>query len=178
MSRLLARLSLAGAILGPALIIGDVSFADTPTPLGTFREWSAYARGDGASKVCYALATPKSKTPATAKRDPVYFLINDWPGRRAKAEPEIVPGYQYKDGSTVTVTVGADQFTFFTKNDGGAGGAWVLNPTDEAKLVAALRNGSTAVVTGTSKRGTQTRDTYALAGVSDAIDKIHAACGM
>src|ERR1041385_2008712 len=118
------------------------------------------------AKAAHAPAPPKSKAPATAKRDPVYFLINDWPGRKSKAEPEIVPGYQYKEGSTVSVVVGASPFTFFTKNQGGAGGAWVLNTADEAKLISAMRAGSTAVVTGTSRRGTQTKDTYALAGVS------------
>jgi len=152
--------------------------ADGPTLLGNFREWSAYSRGDGDGKVCYALATPKSKEPARTKRDATYFLINDWPGRKAKAEPEIVPGYQYKNGSTVSVKVGSHEFTFFTKNQAGSGGAWVLNTPDEAKLIAALRGGATAVVTGTSRRGTRTIDTYALAGVSEAIDKIHADCGM
>lgn len=178
MTGFLARVSLVGLLAMPALFSTDRSFADTPALLGNFHEWSAYSRGDGDSKVCYALATPESKQPATAKRDPVYFLINDWPGRKSRAEPEIVPGYQYKEGSTVTVKVGAHEFTFFTKNQGGAGGAWVLNTSDEAKLISAMRAGSSAIVTGTSKRGTQTKDTYALAGVSEALDKIHAACGM
>jgi len=152
--------------------------AEGPTLLGNFREWSAYSRGDGDSKVCYALSTPKSKEPARTKRDATYFLINDWPGRKTKAEPEIVPGYQYKEGSTVSVKVGSHEFTFFTKNQAGSGGAWVLNTSDEEKLINALRNGATAVVTGTSKRSTQTKDTYALAGISEALDKIHADCGM
>jgi len=171
-----ARLALAGAAAAPLLL--SSAFAADLTLLGNFHEWSAYSRGDGDGKVCYALATPKSKMPAAVKRDAAYLLINDWPGRKAKAEPEVVPGYQYKDGSTVTVTVGARQFNFFTKNQDGAGGAWVLNTSDKTKLIAALRNGVTAVVTGMSKRGTETKDTYALAGVSQAIDKIHAACGM
>jgi hypothetical protein len=54
----------------------------------------------------------------------------------------------------------------------------VLNPSDEPKLLAAMRNGTDVVVTGTSKRGTLTRDTYSLAGMGDALDKIHDSCGM
>jgi hypothetical protein len=152
--------------------------AGGPSFLGAFRDWSAYTRGAGDMRVCYALSEPKSKEPARAKRDPVYFLINDWPGRRSKAEAEVVPGYQYRDGSTVTVQVGSARFVFFTKNQGSAGGAWVLNPSDEPKLLAAMRNGTDLVVTGTSKRGTLTRDTYSLAGMGDALDKIHDSCGM
>jgi hypothetical protein len=161
-----------------AAATASTAAAGGPNALGSFHDWSAYTRGAGEMKVCYALSEPRTKEPARAKRDPVYFLINDWPGRRSKAEAEIVPGYQYRDGSTVTVQVGSAGFAFFTKNEANAGGAWVLNPADQPKLIAALRNGSNAVVTGTSRRGTQTRDTYSLTGIGDAIDKIHQACGM
>jgi len=170
-------LTLACLLAASALAAAPAS-ADTATQLGAFQDWSAYTRGNGDAKVCYALAKPRTTEPAKVKRDPSYFLINDWPGRKAKGEPEVVPGYQYKDGSTVVVQVGADKFSFFTKNEDNAGGAWALNTSDEAKLIAAMRNGAQAVVTGTSKRGTLTRDTYSLGGISDAVDKIHAACGM
>jgi hypothetical protein len=162
----------AAVATAPAAAVGG------PSPLGSFHDWSAYTRGTGEMKVCYALAEPQTKEPARAKRDPVYFLINDWPARRSQAEAEIVPGYPYKDGSSVTVQVGGSKVSFFTKNEGSAGGAWVLNPTDQPKLIAAMRNGSTAIVTGTSRRGTQTRDTYSLTGMGDALAKIHQACAM
>jgi hypothetical protein len=162
----------AAVAAAPAATVGG------PSPLGSFHDWSAYTRGAGDVKVCYALSEPTAKEPARARRDPIYFLINEWPGRRSKDEAEIVPGYPYKDGSNVTVQVGGAKFSFFTKNQGSAGGAWVLNPADQPKLIAAMRNGSSAVVTGTSRRGTQTRDIYSLTGMGDALAKIHQACGM
>ena len=58
-----------------------------------------------------------------------------------RREPEIVPGYKYKDGSDVTAEVGSDKFSFFTKNDGEAGGAWVEAQADEARLVDAMKSG-------------------------------------
>ena len=66
------------------------------------------------------MSKPTATDPKKAKRDPIYFLITDWPGRspKTKSEPEVVPGYQYKDGSTVTAQVGSDKFEMFTKNDG------------------------------------------------------------
>jgi hypothetical protein len=156
----------------------DSPAADGPAFLGTFKDWSAYWRGSGDAKVCYALSEPKDKRPDNVKRDPAYFLINDWPGRHARAETEIVPGYRYQEGSTVTVQVGKEKFIFFTKNEPESGSAWVLNPADETKLLKAMRAGSTATVTGSSRRGTKTTDTYGLSGVSDAIARIHDACGM
>jgi hypothetical protein len=168
-----------GALLGCAVLALTAIpvAADTPTLLGVSRDWSAFTSGTGGSKICYAITKPTATVPK-AKRDPVYFLINDWPGRRAKGEPEVVPGYQYKDGSTVTASVGGVNFAFFTQNDAGQGAAWVRERSDEVKLITAMRSGSALIVTGTSKRGTRTTDTYSLAGLSDALDKIHAACGM
>ena len=170
----IAALIAAGATIAPLA----AAQADDPTLLGGFNAWSAYSNGTGDGKVCYALAQPTSKQPAKIKRDPVYFLINDWPKRGAKGEPEVVPGYQYKDNSKATVQVGSDKFDFFTKNEDGVGGAWVEQPADEVRLIDAMKRGQQIIVIGTSKRGTMTHDTYSLAGLSDALDKIHAACGM
>lgn len=168
------RILLASA----ALVLAAGSAAAAPTSLGVFKSWSAYSNGDGDAKVCFVIAKPQSSIPAKAKRDAIAFLINDWPSRKAKGEPEVEAGYQYKDGSTVTVEVGSDKFTFFTKNDGGDGNAWLKSTDDEARLVSDMRSGQQLIVTGISKRGTMTHDTYSLGGISDAVDKIHSECGM
>jgi hypothetical protein len=173
--RLLLLLLSGAALFAPSLA---VAAGPLPELLGGFKNWAAYSTGTGDAKVCYALSRPVSSEPKKARRDPIYFLINDWPGRKAKAEPEIMPGYQYKDGSDVTVDVGSAKFTFFTKNEEGAGGAWVEAQADEERLVEAMKTAPEAVVTGTSKRGTVTHDTYSLAGLPDALDKAHAACAM
>jgi hypothetical protein len=168
-------------LAGIALLASGAGAADadsTPQLLGSFKEWTALQATTSSGKTCYAMSTPRSKEPAKAKRDPVYFLISDWPVRRTRDEPQIVPGYEYKKDSTVTAQIGPDKFEFFVKNDGGAGNAWVQDAADEAKLVDAMKRGSTIVVTGTSQRGTVTKDTYSLNGISAALDKIHSACGM
>jgi hypothetical protein len=169
---------LSGVILFAAAAVAPQIAGAAPQVLGTFQSWAAYATQAGDAKVCYALSKPTSLEPRKVKRDPTFFLINDWPGRKAKGEPEIVPGYQYKDGSDVTVEIGGGKFTFFTKNDGGAGGAWVEAQADEQRLIDAMKTAPEAVVTGTSKRGTLTRDTYSLAGFGDALAKAHEACAM
>lgn len=171
-SRLSCALLITAAVFAPCLAEA------APQVLGTFQNWAAYTTQAGEAKVCYALSRPTASEPKKVHRDPTFFLINDWPGRKAKGEPEIVPGYQYKDGSDVTVEIGANKFTLFTKNDGGAGGAWVEAQADEQRLVDAMKTASAAVVSGTSKRGTVTRDTYSLAGFGDALEKAHQACPM
>ncbi|MGN6515165.1 MAG: invasion associated locus B family protein [Rhizomicrobium sp.] len=172
--------SLFTGLLVAAVALSASALADTPKVLGTYSSWTALTVGTGDSKTCYIIARPQSSLPAKAKRDAIGFLVTDWPARKAKAEPQAVPGYAYKDGSTVTAQVGSDKFDFFTKNDNdnGDGDAWIKSAADEARLVSAMRSGQTMIVTGISKRGTMTHDTYSLAGVSDALDKIHAECGM
>ena len=157
---------------------GPTASADMATVLGVSKNWTAYTSGTGADKVCYALSQPKSSLPKKAKRDPVGLLINDWPSKKTRAQPEVVPGYKFKDGSSVTVQVGSDKYTLYTTNDGGSGSAWIKGSNDEAKLIDSMQRGAEVVVIGTSARGTMTHDTYALDGLSDALTKIHTACSM
>ncbi len=172
------RPSLLAALVGAAVLTAAPAAADDALLLGVSKGWSAFSTGTGSDKTCYAMAKPTSSTPHKIKRDPIYFLITDWPARKTRSEPEAVPGYQYKDGSTVTAAVGGASFEFFTQNDGGSGAAWIRKRADEIKLIEAMKAGQTLVVTGTSKRGTVTKDTYTLDGLSDVLDRIHKACGM
>src|SRR5258706_11440322 len=169
---LAASLTLVG-LLGAA-----PTLADTATVLGVSKNWTAYSSGSGADKVCYAMSQPKSSQRKKLKRDAVGLLINDWPSKKSRAEPEIVPGYKFKDGSTVTVAVGSDKFTLITTNDGGAGSAWIRGSNDEARLIEVMQKGAEAVITGISAHGTMTHDTYALDGLADSLTKIHLACNM
>ena len=155
------------------------AMADTaPTLLGAFKDWSAFQADTSDGKTCYIMARPHSSVPAKAKRDPIYFLISDWPRRKAKGEMQIIPGYKYKDGSPVTAQVGREKVEFFTRETGSASSAWVKDPADEARLADVMRRSPQVVVTGVSQRGTTTHDTYALDGLGQALDRIHAACGM
>ncbi|HEY0105122.1 MAG TPA: hypothetical protein VGB91_03490 [Rhizomicrobium sp.] len=174
----LSGTALGAAIGAAAMLWASAALADDATLLGVNKDWSALTSGSGSSKTCYAMAKPRASEPRKAKRDPIYFIVTDWPGRHTKGEPEAIPGYTYKDGSTVTAQIGSDKFEFFTQNDGNDGAAWIRKRADEVRFVDAMRTGQELIVTGTSKRGTLTRDTYSLAGFSDAVDSAHKACAM
>lgn len=149
---------------------------DKPALLGSFRDWFVYQTGKGANRLCYALSEPKEMDPKEAKRDPAFFLISTWPGRKVRNEPSVVPGYPFKDGATTDVQVGSDKFSFFTKNDGSAGGAWMQDPKDEKRLIDSMKRGADMDITGISSRGTMTHDSYSLAGISAALDKLDSSC--
>lgn len=168
----------AGALLAGFAASAISAQADNATLLGVSKNWKAFASGNGPDKVCYAITQPILSTPKKTKREPIGLLINDWPAKRARAQPEIVPGYKFKDDSEVTVQVGADKFTFYATNDGGSGSAWMNKSNEEARLIDAMQRGSRAVITGVSDHGTMTHDTYSLSGLADALTKIHTACSM
>ena len=170
--------------IGNALLCGTLLLSagaataaeEKPTLLDSFRDWHVYQTGTGANRLCYALSQPKEMTPKNVTRGSVFFLISTWPGRKVRNEPSVVPGYQYKDGAKTEVQIGTDKFTFFTKNDGTAGGAWMEDPNDEKKLIEAMKKGSSMNISGTSTRGTSTKDSYSLAGISAALDKLDQSC--
>jgi hypothetical protein len=161
-----------------ALCFAAPALADSANMLGAFQNWTAYSTGSGSSMTCYAMSQPRATEPRGAKRAPIYLMVSDWPGRKVKAEPEVVPGYAYKPGALVTLGIGGDKFNFFARNDGQSGTAWLQNLNDGNALLDALNHGVSAVAIGTSARGTKTVDTYSLAGFTDALTKIHAACNM
>ena len=172
--RFASMVGLAGIAAGFA----PAAASEGPTLLGVSRDWSAYQASTGDGEVCYALSKPRSTEPHDVARDPVYLMISDWPGRHAKGEFEIVPGYPYKLGEPVMAEIGSVKVDFFSRNDGGSGAAWIQDPSDEDSLRQALRRGSTLVITGVSDRGTRTRDSYSLSGLSAMLDKAHKACGL
>ena len=171
--------SLAIVLLSSAaVVVSAAAFAaeQKPSLLGSFHDWHAYSTGKGANRLCYVLSQPKQTNPDNVKRDSAYFLISTWPGRKVRNEPSVVPGYPYKDGARAQVLVGTDKFEFFTKNDGSAGGAWLENPADEKKLIESMKKGAGMTIAGVSARGTETKDSYSLAGLSAALQKIDASC--
>jgi hypothetical protein len=164
------------ALVGLSLAVP--ASAEPANLLGVFGNWSAYSSGTGASLTCYALSKPRASRPATAKRSAIYLMISDWPARKVKAEPQVVYGYQAKEGAAAALGVGPDKFSFFIRNSGKEGSAWLQQLNDNPRLITAMQGGVSAVASGVSSKGTKTSDTYSLSGFNDALAKIHAVCQM
>jgi hypothetical protein len=161
-----------------ALSLATPAFADAANLLGVFGNWTAYSTGSGNSMTCYAMSKPRAVEPRNAKRAAIYLMVSDWPGRKIKEEPEIVPGFEYKESAPVTLAIGPDKFSFFARNEAKSGTAWLKSLNENDKLIDVMKAGVSAVASGTSTRGTKSVDTYSLAGFNDALAKIHATCNM
>jgi Invasion associated locus B (IalB) protein len=156
-----------------------LSFAATPALaadpelLGTYDDWAAYSYRASDTKVCYAVSSPKSSdAKKKVKRDPIFFLVTHMPGRKIRGEISTIIGYPFKESTLVKLAIDQDDFELFTNGDG----AWADSPEKEKKIVSAMKTGQKLSVTGTSWKGTETTDTYSLAGISAAMDKIDSAC--
>ena len=147
------------------------AFAQEVKLLQKYNNWSVYT-ADGSGKVCFAVSQPRSSTPKNVRRGPIYFYVSHYPADKVTGEISVKMGYPFAPGGKVTVTIGNDNFELFTKDEG----AFVEKTEDEAKLVEALKSGSSMQIKGRSARGTNTSDTYSLSGSTDALDRLAKEC--
>lgn len=163
-------LILAAAAL---LALGGTARADDPVSMGTFEDWESFTYQDQGKPVCYVYSTPKKTESAKkVKRDPVYFLVTNYTGRKVKGQVSTIIGYPFKESSLVTIKIDTASFELYTNGDA----AWAASVDVDAAIVKAMKSGKSISVTGTSWKGTETTDTYSLAGISKALDKIDTAC--
>ena len=91
--------------------------AEPATLLGVFGNWTAFTTGSGSSLTCFARSKPRASRPAAKRGNDLSDGVR-LAGRKVKAEPQIVYGYQAKEGGAAALGVGGDKFTFFIRNSG------------------------------------------------------------
>ena len=162
------------AAAAAAALPAAVAAGAKPTLLGQYGEWGAYAATPGGKKICFAIAKPATSetTPPGRPRNPTYIFISSRPADKVNNEVSIIIGYPFKSSADATVEVGATSFALYTQQDG----AWIKNGTEEARLVEAMRGGQSAIVKGTSTKGTKTTDTFSLKGLAQALDRTDRDC--
>ncbi len=161
-------------LLSAILIIASAgaALAQSPSLLGKFNDWSAWTYSGAKGKVCYIHSSPSTLIPSGLRHGDVSFFIRTSPGEGIANEANFVVGYPFKENSIVTVKIDGEKFTMFTQADS----AWLLNPAEEPKLLAAMKAGKKMTVSGTSRRGNDTSYNYSLSGVTSAAKKIVSEC--
>ena len=139
-------------------------------------DWSVFVEND--PKECWSVSVP-SETVNTrdgrvvaANRGEILLMVFYRPTAGASGQVAFTGGYPFRDGSQVNIEISGAQFSLFTDGDW----AWPASPADDAKLVAAMKRGSGAVVTGVSSRGTTTKDTFSLLGFTAATEDAEKRC--
>jgi invasion protein IalB len=175
----LLRAARAGSGIALLLLTAVPAQAQTaPKSLGTFDAWIAIELPEKSSKVCYMVARPTKSQPDGAKRGDILLTITHRPAAKQRDEVSFQSGYPYKPGAPVTLEVEKKKFEMFTRPETAPEGAWAQDTAMDKALVDAMRAGNTAVVKGVSSRGTETADTFSLAGFTKAYAEIGKACGV
>ncbi len=153
--------------------------AQSAEPVAAHTDWSVFVAGN--PKECYIVSRPTS---STAKRDgkttevqrgDIRIFVSFRPGENVSNEVSFTGGYPFKDGSTVGLTIGSDKFSLVPGQGDANEWAWT-SPSDDSRVVAALRKGASAKLTGTSARGTVTEDTFSLSGFTAAVEDAAGRC--
>ncbi len=148
--------------------------AQAATSIGSFNQWNAYTSNESDGKICFVASQPQDSkySQRISGRDPAFFMVTRIPAKKVINETSTIIGYPFKDGSKVTVDVDGTKFTMFTDKDS----AWIEDPSQEPALVEAMKKGHSMTVSGTSRRGTTSTDTYSLSGITAAMKKITDEC--
>jgi len=144
------------------------------TRLGGAQGWDAYSDTEKSHRICYVVGEPSKSEPAGAKRNKIYASVTHRPADKISNEVSFNAGYLFKEGSDAELQVDGHKFTLFTNKDA----AWARDPATDKVVVEALAKGKQAVLKGVSARGTETTDTYSLAGLSQALAQIDKTCGV
>jgi len=172
---------ITGALAGVAIAVasvpaGTATAQESTNRVATKTDWSVFMEGD--PRECWGVSAPKETVntrdgrAVSVRRGDILLFVTFRPGSGARGEISFTGGYPFAPGSNVTVEIGSDTFTLFSDNDW----AWPANATDDAALLAAMKRGAQATVTGRSARGTTTKDKFSLLGFTAAMEEAEARC--
>jgi invasion protein IalB len=151
----------------------DDAASGKPVQVASYGDWGAFlATQGGKKKTCYALAQPKDRAPAGLKRDPAYVFISSRPAENVHNEISIIMGFPMKDNGEAQAEIGTTRFELIAKGSN----AWIKNPAEEGQFIETMKKGSKLVIKAASIKGNLTTDSYSLAGLSQALDRVQKEC--
>lgn len=160
-------------------LAGSAAWAqeETDNRVGATTDWSVFEETD--PRECFAVSAPKEQVNTRdgqvveVNRGETLLFVFYRPSEGVSGQVTFTGGYPFAGGSTVTVDIGGTEYQMFTEGEW----AWPATPEDDARMVAAMRAGATAVITGVSGRGTTTQDTFSLLGFTASVEDAAARCG-
>ena len=158
------------------LLCSAASAQETSNRVAAKTDWSVFVESD--PKECWAVTAPKETVNTkggkvvSVRRGQILLFVFHRPGNDVKGQVAFTGGYPFaKDRPIILNIDGAD---FELSIDGEW--AWPPSPSDDAKIVAAMKRGAKAVITAQSERGTVTKDTFSLKGFTAAVTDSEKRC--
>lgn len=139
-------------------------------------DWSVFEETDPSE--CFGVSAPKEQVntrdgqPVQVNRGETLLFVFYRPSQGVNGQITFTGGYPFAAGSTVTLDIGGTEFQLFTEGEW----AWPATPEDDSRIVAAMKVGASAILTGVSGRGTTTQDTFSLLGFTAAAEEAQRRC--
>lgn len=174
------KTSLIGCCVGAAVALtGTMVLAQQTSTnrVAAQTDWSVFVEDNPTE--CWSVSSPKSTVntrdgrQVSVNRGDILLFVAYRPASQVKGEISFTGGYEFREGSTVTVEISGQTFEMFVSGET----AWPPTPADDAKIITAMKRGSSATITGVSQRsGTQTKDTFSLLGFTAALEEAERRC--
>ncbi|MFN4192406.1 MAG: invasion associated locus B family protein [Tabrizicola sp.] len=169
------------SLFGRTLAVAAITLAgaaaqaqESTNRVATMTDWNVFT--EESPKECWGVSKPKETVntrdgqPVSVRRGDILLFVTFRPGK--PGEISFTGGYPFAGGSTVDVAIDGSTFQLFTDGEW----AWPGSADEDAKLLAAMKKGTTAVLTGRSGKGTQTKDTFSLRGFTAAMEDAEKRC--
>ena len=169
------------SIFGRTLAVAAITLAgamaqaqESTNRVATMTDWNVFT--EESPKECWGVSKPKETVntrdgqPVSVRRGDILLFVTFRPGK--PGEISFTGGYPFAGGSTVEVSIDGTPYQLFTDGEW----AWPGSADEDAKLLAALKAGTSASLTARSGKGTQTVDTFSLRGFTAANDEAKKQC--
>ncbi|WP_230801105.1 hypothetical protein [Seohaeicola saemankumensis] len=139
-------------------------------------DWSVFEDAD--PKECWAVSSPKETVNTrdgrvvAVQRGEILLMTFYRPAAGVNGQVTFTGGYPFASGSTVNMDISGTQFELFTEGEW----AWPASAEDDARIIAAMKGGASAILTARSSRGTVTKDTFSLLGYTAASEEAGRRC--
>lgn len=163
------------AAVAVALVTSAASAQESSNQVSENTDWYGFEE----SGQCWAVSKPKETVNTDAsgniksvRRGEILLFVSYAPGNGVNGQVSFAGGYPFASGSEVSLDIGGTNFALFTEGET----AWATTPEDDAKIVAAMKRGANATLTGRSSRGTITKDTFSLLGFTATVEDAAKRC--
>lgn len=166
-----------GAVAVAALAGPLVAQESTDNRVAANTDWSVFVEDNPTE--CWGVSAPKEArltdsagNPTTGRRGDILLFVFYRPGANVNGQVAFTGGYPFASGSTVEMTIAGTEYQLFTEGEW----AWPATPEEDAKIVAAMKRGANAVLSGRSGRGNITTDSFSLLGFTAAVEEAEKRC--
>ncbi len=168
-------LGLTGALM--TLAATNVAAQETSTnQVAAKTDWSVFE--EQSPRECWAVSSPKETVNTkegrvvAVRRGSILLMAFFRPEAGVAGQITFTGGYPFASGSTVNLNIDGTEFELFTEGEW----AWPASPSEDAKILTAMKRGQTAILTARSSRGTTTKDTFSLSGFTAAVEDAEKRC--